>query len=233
MHFYVTLISVILTGCFNAQLSLQFEINVIIPVQNSVMTTTIPCVDALSNCDVFNYTRICDRDGIYATWAKQNCRAYCGYCTVMTTTVPCVDALQNCDVYNYTRICDRDGIYATWAKQNCGAYCGHCTNLQANASTVPDPGATNSFTVDTSIVQTTASNLPDPGATNTFTVDMSIMTTTIPCVDVLPNCDEYQNDLCDNNLYRLFRNKNCRRFCIICTGDFDHLPLTPSPSPSS
>lgn len=45
------------------------------------MTTTIPCVDTLQNCDVFNYTRICDRDGVYATWAKQNCRAYCGYCT--------------------------------------------------------------------------------------------------------------------------------------------------------
>lgn len=46
-----------------------------------VMTTTIPCVDALQNCDQYNYTLICDRDGIYATCAKQNCRAYCGYCT--------------------------------------------------------------------------------------------------------------------------------------------------------
>lgn len=46
-----------------------------------VMTTTVPCVDALQNCDVYNYTRICDRDGIYATWAKQNCGAYCGHCT--------------------------------------------------------------------------------------------------------------------------------------------------------
>lgn len=48
---------------------------------SKVMTTTIPCVDALQNCDQYNYTLICDKDGIYATWAKQNCRAYCGYCT--------------------------------------------------------------------------------------------------------------------------------------------------------
>lgn len=46
-----------------------------------VMTTTVPCVDALQNCDVYNYTRICDRNGIYAAWAKQNCGAYCGHCT--------------------------------------------------------------------------------------------------------------------------------------------------------
>ncbi|XP_048747795.2 uncharacterized protein LOC125659995 isoform X2 [Ostrea edulis] len=52
-----------------------------------------------------------------------------------------------------------------------------------------------------------------------------VLTTTVPCFDVKDNCDEYQSDLCRNNLYRLFRERNCRKFCKICTGDFDSMMI--------
>lgn len=31
-------------------------------------------------CILYNKTRVCNENGIYAPWAKENCRAYCGYC---------------------------------------------------------------------------------------------------------------------------------------------------------
>lgn len=40
----------------------------------------------------------------------------------------------------------------------------------------------------------------------------------VPCSDKLTNCDEYPPDLCTNELYRLWREDNCRKFCGICSG---------------
>ncbi|XP_056018424.1 uncharacterized protein LOC125668451 [Ostrea edulis] len=44
------------------------------------------------------------------------------------------------------------------------------------------------------------------------------------CKDTLPNCDEYQSDMCTNHLYKLFREINCRQFCGICKG-VSHVPF--------
>lgn len=44
-------------------------------------------------------------------------------------------------------------------------------------------------------------------------------TLTILCKDEIPNCEDYSRDLCTNPLYRIFREKNCRKFCKICTGN--------------
>uniref|UniRef100_K1PAK4 Uncharacterized protein n=1 Tax=Magallana gigas TaxID=29159 RepID=K1PAK4_MAGGI len=40
----------------------------------------------------------------------------------------------------------------------------------------------------------------------------------VPCSDKLTNCDEYPPDLCSNEVYRLWREDNCRKFCGICSG---------------
>nr|XP_022336173.1 uncharacterized protein ZK673.1-like [Crassostrea virginica] len=50
-------------------------------------------------------------------------------------------------------------------------------------------------------------------------------TLTILCKDEIPNCEDYSRDLCTNHLYRIFREKNCRKFCGICK-DFDSVPNT-------
>ncbi|XP_052706071.1 uncharacterized protein ZK673.1-like [Crassostrea angulata] len=52
-------------------------------------------------------------------------------------------------------------------------------------------------------------------------------TLTILCKDEIPNCEDYSRDLCTNPLYRIFREKNCRKSCKICT-DFDSVPNTDS-----
>lgn len=44
-------------------------------------------------------------------------------------------------------------------------------------------------------------------------------TLTILCKDEIPNCEDYSRDLCTNPLYRIFREKNCRKSCKICTGN--------------
>lgn len=48
-------------------------------------------------------------------------------------------------------------------------------------------------------------------------------TSPIPCVDKIPNCNEYDADLCTNPLYRLFREDNCRKFCSLCTGMYKRI----------
>ncbi|XP_056004618.1 uncharacterized protein LOC125660456 isoform X2 [Ostrea edulis] len=48
-------------------------------------------------------------------------------------------------------------------------------------------------------------------------------TLTILCKDEIPNCADYQGDMCTNPFYRLFREKNCRKSCNICKG-FDSIP---------
>ena len=50
-----------------------------------------------------------------------------------------------------------------------------------------------------------------------------VPTVTITCKDELTTCDEYQADLCSNHLFRLFREKNCRKFCGICKGTYSAL----------
>ncbi|XP_052100630.1 mucin-2-like isoform X2 [Mytilus californianus] len=51
-------------------------------------------------------------------------------------------------------------------------------------------------------------------------------TSPVPCVDKIPNCNEYDADLCTNPLYRLFREDNCLKFCNLCKGGS---PTAPSP----
>ncbi|XP_033756389.1 titin-like isoform X7 [Pecten maximus] len=47
-------------------------------------------------------------------------------------------------------------------------------------------------------------------------------TTPPPCQDVLPNCAEYNDDLCSNPIFKIFREDNCRAFCKLCDN-----PLAP------
>ncbi|XP_062597182.1 uncharacterized protein LOC134258655 [Saccostrea cucullata] len=48
-------------------------------------------------------------------------------------------------------------------------------------------------------------------------------TLTILCKDEIPTCRDYSADLCTNPLYRIFRERKCRKYCGICK-DFDSVP---------
>jgi len=56
-----------------------------------------------------------------------------------------------------------------------------------------------------------------------FIFIVSEHTSPLPCVDKIPNCNEYDADLCTNPLYRLFREDNCRKFCSLCTGMYKRI----------
>jgi len=37
-----------------------------------------------------------------------------------------------------------------------------------------------------------------------------------PCVDTVPNCHEYQNDICTNQAFWQWRESHCRKYCKLC-----------------
>lgn len=60
-----------------------------------------------------------------------------------------------------------------------------------------------------------------------------VPTTQGPCVDKINNCIEYNDDLCTNPLFRLFREDNCQKFCGLCTPGGSQTPTTQMAIPST
>ncbi|WAR30802.1 hypothetical protein MAR_033344 [Mya arenaria] len=92
-------------------------------------TTTTPppeptCED-LEDCAVYGYDYACT--GNFYSWAKVNCRKFCGYCTAATTTpvlTPTCEDLEDCSVYGHDYACSAQ--YEEWARTTCPKFCGYC-----------------------------------------------------------------------------------------------------------
>ncbi|WAR30819.1 hypothetical protein MAR_033361 [Mya arenaria] len=91
-------------------------------------TTTLPpeptCED-LEDCAVYGYDYACT--GNFDSWAKVNCRKFCGYCTAATTTpvvTPTCEDLEDCSVYGHDYACSSQ--YEEWARTTCPKFCGYC-----------------------------------------------------------------------------------------------------------
>jgi len=54
---------------------------------------------------------------------------------------------------------------------------------------------------------------------------LPVVTTPAPCVDVLPNCDSYGQYYCQNKEFVAWVNKNCRKYCGICSKYTMHVPV--------
>ncbi|XP_052788878.1 uncharacterized protein LOC128223643 [Mya arenaria] len=99
-------------------------------------TTTLPpeptCED-LEDCAVYGYDYACT--GNFDSWAKVNCRKFCGYCTAATTTpvvTPTCEDLEDCSVYGHDYACSSQ--YEEWARTTCPKFCGYCTAPPTNTT---------------------------------------------------------------------------------------------------
>ena len=45
-----------------------------------------------------------------------------------------------------------------------------------------------------------------------------------PCEDVLPNCEEYGEQSCVLESYRIWATLNCRKHCGLCVGQYTTVP---------
>ena len=41
-----------------------------------------------------------------------------------------------------------------------------------------------------------------------------------PCVDNIPDCADYGQEVCGNSAFQGFLRENCRKFCGFCTGEY-------------
>lgn len=137
-----------------------------------------------------------------------------------------------CELYNATALCDPQGKYYAWARFTCPDYCGFCrvttTPLPSTVSTSFQPSHPYEVCKDT--LNCRVYNASMICITNGKYYPWSLKhcplycgycqapTRIVPCSDKLTNCDEYPPDLCTNELYRLWREDNCRKFCGICSG---------------
>ncbi|CAC5419038.1 unnamed protein product [Mytilus coruscus] len=172
--------------------------------------TNTECKD-LINCRVYPPEKICVNDSIYKPWASVRCRAYCGYC------IPGDD--------NIT--CDHNGQLIRHPKDCHKFY--ECAYSIPRELTCPISLAWNDVIKTCDYV----GNVPfckqvesNNDSSDKTIQDLTENTSPVPCVDKIPNCNEYDADLCTNPLYRLFREDNCLKFCNLCKGGS---PTAPSP----
>ncbi|XP_062580982.1 uncharacterized protein LOC134242855 [Saccostrea cucullata] len=203
----------------------------------SISTAQTACNDSPSaNCSLYNATVICDLHGAYYLWARKHCPLFCGFCHVAL----CKDEPSaNCALYNSTAICDVNGPYYTWARRNCEKSCGFCQDQNRHSTislSIPTAQTDCRDTLNCKVYNSAKICSRDgiyyPWAQSNCPLYCGFCqapTVTVACQDKLPNCDEYQSDLCINPLYRLWREDNCRKFCGICKGtDYMYVVKTSS-----
>ncbi|XP_063433373.1 mucin-2-like isoform X3 [Mytilus trossulus] len=95
-------------------------------MKDSQVTTLPPalCVDKLDDCKLYGKSSC---TGEYSSWAKENCRRYCGFCVGLPTPAPpCRDVIPNCNRYQKDTCTSMK--YKGWAEENCNKYCGFCSD---------------------------------------------------------------------------------------------------------
>lgn len=140
------------------------------------------------------------------------------------------DPNAECQLYNATALCDPTGMYYAWAHRSCPNYCGLCqvTTLASTTSTSlgpSDPSQACKDGLNCRVYNSSKICIMNgpyyPWARKYCPLYCGFCqapTRTVPCSDKLANCDEYPPDLCTNELYRLWREDNCRKFCGVCSG---------------
>jgi len=180
------------------------------------------CADKISNCRDYGQSSC---SGQYERWAKDNCRATCGFCVAPPTAPPpCQDALPDCA--NYDSAMCSDDRYRGWAEANCRRHCGFCTASQLQAiAAAPVTTIAPSACVDQADCARYGKDACDVTQYGTWGRDncpqycgvcQGPPTTPPPCIDVDPSCNQYQADLCTATAYTSFVQKNCRKFCNKC-----------------
>ncbi|XP_063431248.1 uncharacterized protein LOC134713899 [Mytilus trossulus] len=95
-------------------------------IKDSQLTTVPParCLDKKNDCKMYGKTSC---TGNYASWAKENCMLYCGFCHGNPTPAPpCRDLASNCQQYEKSTC--TDSKYRGWAETNCNKHCGFCSD---------------------------------------------------------------------------------------------------------
>jgi len=177
------------------------------------------CRDAIDDCSRYGKDSCI---GQYATWAKNNCPLYCGFCTgVPTTPPPCVDVLDNCAGYEQGACTSAD--YAAWAQANCRRTCRLCpaavlAQLDSLTTTIPPSQCVDK--VDCRLYTKTACN----GSFEMWAKDncpnycgfCQGVQTSKPCLDSRPNCAQFEKDMCTNPTYKIWVDDNCAQYCGRC-----------------
>ncbi|XP_071167719.1 uncharacterized protein [Mytilus edulis] len=164
--------------------------------------TDTECKD-LINCRVYPPEKICVNDSMYKPWASVRCRAYCGYCIPGSDNITCD---HNGQLIRHPKDCHKfyECAYSIPRELTCPA------NLAWN-----DVMKTCDYVGNVPFCKQVESNNDSSDKT---IKDLTENTSPMPCVDKIPNCNEYDADLCTNPLYRLFREDNCMKFCSLCKG---------------
>lgn len=192
------------------------------------------CKDILPNCPAYG-ANACKGD--YEDWARENCAAYCGFCTgepteppPTTTVAPadCQDVLPNCASYGGEGCV---GDFEPWARTNCMQTCGFCIGF-----TSPPPPCEDKLDNCADFGEQTCAE-PEYEAWAkencrrfcgicTYTGPTEPTTTVAPedCKDKIPNCEGYGEEAC-TGVFQSWAQKNCPQYCGFCIG------LTTAPKP--
>ncbi|XP_053374018.1 collagen alpha-1(XII) chain-like [Mercenaria mercenaria] len=208
------------------------------------LTVSPVCADEEDNCDEYD-PDMCTK---YQSWAKANCKRFCGYCQgVPTPTKPCVDTIGNCREYGH-EICT-SASFRKWTKEHCARFCEFC-GVDATSTTTASP-PTNQSTATTTFAVPSLSSCYDKER-NCESYGGHDMCTSYrpwamanceqycgfcegpttppkPCVDEIENCREYGHDLCSSPSFSLWVKRHCARFCEICDADISSNASSPVP----
>ncbi|XP_071136747.1 uncharacterized protein [Mytilus edulis] len=202
------------------------------------------CGDKLDNC--FNYD---DNEcvGKYAPWAKINCAYRCGYCP--GNFPPCEDKIDYCKQL-VSDACS-DNQYSGFVRLNCRKTCNKCTVpaltfVNNNSTLVPSTELSQTKTnalntaeqtnvtgcVDTkdncwNYDDSKCLGIYSPWAKLNCPYRCGYCPDKPPCVDKIPNCDEYPANVCT---YSGWCRINCRKYCNKCDVPY-HANITESHKP--
>ncbi|VDI21864.1 Hypothetical predicted protein [Mytilus galloprovincialis] len=181
------------------------------------------CGDKLDNC--FNYD---DNQcvGKYAPWAKINCAYRCGYCP--GNFPPCEDKIDYCKLVSYA--CS-DNQYSGFVRLNCRKTCNKCTgcvDTKDNCWNYDDSKCLGIYSPWAKLnCPYRCGYCPENVL---FLANLRLSPDKPPCVDKIPNCDEYPADVCTDTFYSGWCRINCRKYCNKCDVPY-HANITESHKP--
>lgn len=198
-------------------------------------TATPVCADKVDNCGQYGADAC---HGQYESWARDNCALTCKYCVGPSTQAPpCVDVIDNCASYQADACTSAD--YKNWAQANCRRTCRMCpanvlAQLDALTTTMPPTACVDKL--DCRLYgQSTCTGDYVPWAKQNCIrycgFCSGVATTSKPCLDVRPNCDQYDKDMCTNPSYTIWVDDNCPQYCNRCPGGSGGNPMPQTSAP--
>ncbi|XP_067657754.1 uncharacterized protein [Haliotis asinina] len=192
-------------------------------IANEASVTIDPnCKDRLDNCHYYGESA-CDPP--FESWARHNCANYCTFCQGPTTPLPeCRDKADDCDTY--VRSACTNPEYATWAREECRYFCRLCplqvlSEIDSLTTTLPPEQCVDK--VNCALFGNSTCDVTGPylhWARSNCPAHCHFCTPPptppSPCHDIVPNCNHYQDDICNNPIYSRWVMDNCRQFCKLC-----------------